>query len=71
MTRILTALVLIPTFCYIVLWSPQWAFLAAVAVVAVLCFHEYTNLTAGHRIPKVGVFGYVAGLLILLLPGKD
>ena len=70
MTRILTALVLIPTFCYIVLWAPQWAFLAAVAVVAVLCFHEYANLTAGHKIPKPGLFGYVAGLLILLLPGR-
>jgi len=71
MTRILTALVLIPVFCYIVLWAPQWAFLVAVAVVAGLCFHEYTNLTAGHKIPEAGVFGYVAGLLILLLPGKD
>ena len=71
MTRILTALVLIPTFCYIVLWAPQWAFLAAVAVVGVLCFHEYANLTAGHKIPKLGLFGYVAGLLILLLPGRD
>jgi phosphatidate cytidylyltransferase len=71
MTRILTALILIPTFCWIVLWSPPWAFLAAVAVVAILCFHEYADLTALHKIPKSGVFGYVAGLLILLLPGKD
>jgi phosphatidate cytidylyltransferase len=71
MTRILTALVLIPIFCYIVLWAPQWAFLAVVAVVAVLCFHEYSNLTAGHKLPGAGLFGYVAGLLILLLPGKD
>jgi phosphatidate cytidylyltransferase len=71
MTRILTALVLIPTFCYIVLWAPQWAFLAAVAAVAVLCFHEYANLTAGHKIPKLGLFGYAAGLLVLLLPGRD
>jgi phosphatidate cytidylyltransferase len=71
MTRILTALVLIPAFCYIVLWAPQWAFLTVVAVVASLCFHEYANLTARNNIPKPGVFGYVAGLLILLLPDKD
>jgi phosphatidate cytidylyltransferase len=71
MTRILTALVLIPTFWYIVLWAPQWAFLAAVAVVAMLCFHEYADLTAGHKIPTAGIFGYVAGLMILLLPGKE
>jgi phosphatidate cytidylyltransferase len=71
MTRILTALVLIPTFCYVVLWAPQWAFLAAVVVVATLCFHEYADLTARHKIPAAGVFGYVAGLLILFLPGKE
>jgi len=71
MTRILTALVLIPTFCYIVLWAPQWAFLVAVAVVAGLCFHEYSDLVALHRIPKPGLFGYIAGLLVLFLPDKD
>ncbi|HTA68832.1 MAG TPA: phosphatidate cytidylyltransferase [Bryobacteraceae bacterium] len=71
MTRILTALVLIPVFCYIVLWAPQWAFLAVVAAVAILCFHEYANLTARNNISKPGLFGYVAGLLILLLPDKD
>ena len=71
MTRILTAIVLIPAFCYIVLWAPQWAFLAVVAAVAILCFHEYANLTARNNISKPGVFGYVAGLLILLLPDKD
>lgn len=71
MKRILTALVLIPIFCYVVLWAPQWAFLAVVAVVAVLCFYEFANLAAKYKIPKPGIFGYVAGLLILVLPGKD
>lgn len=71
MTRILTALILIPTFCYLVLWAPQWAFLSAVAAVAVLCFYEYAGLTARYKIEKPGVFGYVAGLLILLLPERD
>ncbi len=71
MTRILTALVLIPTFCFVVLWAPQWAFLIAVAAVGILCFHEYSGLAALHQIPAAGVFGYAAGLLILLLPGGD
>jgi phosphatidate cytidylyltransferase len=71
MKRIVTALVLIPFFCYIVLWSPPWAFLATVAAVAVLCFREYAELVALHGIAKPHVFGYVAGLLVLLLPGKD
>jgi phosphatidate cytidylyltransferase len=71
MKRIVTALLLIPFFCYIVLWAPQWAFLVTVSAVAVLCFREYADLVALHGIAKPNVFGYVAGLLLLLLPGKD
>src|SRR5262252_7268242 len=71
MKRLLTALLLIPTFCYVVLWSPQWAFLATVAVVAILCFREYAELASLHGIDKPGVFGYAAGLLLLFLPAQD
>jgi len=71
MKRVLTALLLIPFFCYIILWAPEWALLAAVAGVAMLCFREYADLVSLHNIEKPGVFGYVAGLLLLLLPGKD
>jgi phosphatidate cytidylyltransferase len=71
MKRVLTALLLIPFFCYIMLWAPEWAFLSAVAVVAMLCFREYADLVSLHQIEKPGVYGYVAGLLLLFLPGKD
>jgi phosphatidate cytidylyltransferase len=71
MKRVVTALFLIPFFCYIVLWAPHWAFLISVAAVAILCFREYSDLVARHGIGKPGLFGYVAGLLVLLLPGKD
>ena len=71
MTRILTALVLIPLFCYLVLWAPAWVFLAAVAAVAILCFREFAELTALHTISKPGLFGYAAGLLVLLLPSNE
>jgi len=71
MKRVLTALLLIPTFCYLILWAPLWAFLAAVAGVAVLCFREYADLVLLHAIEKPGMFGYVAGLLLLFLPEKD
>lgn len=71
MKRVVTALLLIPFFLYIVLWGPQWAFLVTVAAVAVLCFREYSGLVALHGIAKPGVFGFVAGLLVLFLPGKD
>ena len=63
-----TALLLILSSA-IVVWAPQWAFLVTVAAVAVLCFREYSELVALHEIGKPGLFGYVAGLLILLLPG--
>ena len=42
-----------------------------VAAVAAICFREYGDLVSLHGIEKPGVFGYVAGLLLLLLPGKD
>jgi len=71
MKRVVTALLLIPFFCYMVLWAPQWAFLGTVAAVAVLCFREYGELAALHGTRKPGLFGYVAGLLLLSLPGKD
>ena len=71
MTRVLTALILIPLFCYLILWAPVWAFLAAVAAVALLCFREYAELAALHEIPKAGLFGYAAGVLLLFLPQAD
>jgi phosphatidate cytidylyltransferase len=71
MKRVVTALLLVPFFCYIMLWAPQWAFLATVAIVAALCFREYSELAALHGIGKPGLFGYAAGLLVLLLPGKE
>ena len=71
MKRVVTALLLIPFFIYIVLWAPPWAFLVTVSGVAVLLFREYAQLVALHGIAKPSVFGYVAGLLVLLLPGKD
>ncbi|HUA21230.1 MAG TPA: phosphatidate cytidylyltransferase [Bryobacteraceae bacterium] len=70
MKRVLTALLLIPFFVYIVLWAPPWAFFVTVAAVAALCFHEYSDLAALHGIAKPGVFGYAAGLAVLFLPAK-
>jgi phosphatidate cytidylyltransferase len=71
MKRVLTALLLIPIFCYLILWAPMWGFLATVAAVGVLCFREYADLASLHEIAKPGLFGYVAGLLILFIPEKD
>ena len=70
MKRVLTALLLIPFFLYVVLWAPLWAFLLTVAAVAVMCFREYSDLTALHGIAKPGLVGYGAGLLLLFVPGR-
>ena len=71
MKRVLTALLLIPVFLYLILWAPYWAFLFAVAGVSVLCFREYANLVALHQLAKPGLYGYAAGLLVLFLPARD
>jgi phosphatidate cytidylyltransferase len=68
MKRILTALVLIPVFVYIVVWAQPWLFLLAVALVSSLCFREYSDLVGLHGIRPPGPFGYVAGLVLLILP---
>jgi phosphatidate cytidylyltransferase len=68
MKRILTALVLIPVFVYIVVWAPQLLFLLAVTLVAGLCFREYAALVGLHHIQPPGLFGYVAGVVLLILP---
>lgn len=69
MKRVVTALVLIPFFLYIVLWAPVWAFLVTVAAVAALCFVEYSDLAALHGIEKPGWIGYLLGFLVLFWRG--
>ncbi len=68
MKRVLTSLILLAIFIYVTLWSPQWIFLLMVSLVGVFCFYEYANLVESHAIRPPGAFGYVAGLLLLLLP---
>jgi phosphatidate cytidylyltransferase len=71
MKRVLTALVLFPVITYVVLWSPSWAVLAVTALVALLCFYEYSGIAAAYvsepRTSVSGPLGYGAGLLILVL----
>lgn len=71
MKRILTAVVLVPALVYVALWAPWIAFYLVAAAVAVLCFVEYDGLVAAHGIPKSGVFGIAAGLLVLFLPRAE
>ena len=71
MKRVLTGLILLVIFIYIVTWAPSQLFLAMVAVVGLLCFHEYAGLVGNHNLRVPGLFGYVSGLVILFLPRLD
>jgi len=75
MTRFLTSLVLIPFFLYIVLWSPAMVFVGVVAVLALICFHEFLGLARAHfpalNSFRFGPIPYVAGLVFLLTPPPE
>ena len=68
MTRILTALVLIPLVVWVVLAGPQWALLAVMALVGLIAFHEFDNIAAAQGIAKSGMAGMAAGLVLLFTP---
>ncbi|MDP9054256.1 MAG: phosphatidate cytidylyltransferase [Acidobacteriota bacterium] len=66
MKRVVTALFLVPIAVYSALFAPWWLCVAAIALVALLCFHEYAAIT-GCFAP----LGYAAGLLILTAPPHE
>jgi phosphatidate cytidylyltransferase len=65
MKRLLTALVLIPTISYFVIWAPFWAFAIVLTAIAMLCYREYDTFVANHGIAPPGWIGYLVGLAIL------
>jgi phosphatidate cytidylyltransferase len=67
MTRVVTALILIPLVLYLVIRGPVWAVLGAVIVCAMLCYREYCSIAAGYGIAPLGPMGYAAGLGVLAL----
>ena len=76
MKRVLTGLVLTPFFFYIVVFAPGWAFLAALATVGVFCYYEFLGIAARHLPdfeydPRRNPAGYLAGILMLLLPSGE
>lgn len=68
MKRVLTAAALLPAVLYVVIWSPYWAVLAVTSLVALLCYHEYSGITVEYGAGKMGVLGYAAGLIVLIVP---
>lgn len=75
MKRVLTAAVITPFFFWAVVYSPYWAFLAVLAGVALICYHEYLGIVAAHfpkaPDPRRNPTGYIAGLLLLIIPWYD
>jgi len=66
MNRVLTAIVLVPVSIYSAVFAPWWLFFAVAAILAVLEFREYANMTGAFA-----PLGYAAGLLILAAPQHE
>jgi phosphatidate cytidylyltransferase len=63
MKRIATALVLVPVVVYLVLWAPEWALIAALAIVGILAFAEYVRIVGQAVSPAV-----LAGVVYVFAP---
>jgi phosphatidate cytidylyltransferase len=71
MKRLVTAVVLIPFILYVVFLGHPWLLFGVTALVALICFSEYSGIAAGYGIQKPGPLGYAAGLLVLLMKPQD
>src|SRR5580692_2474852 len=61
MTRILTALVLIPLVVWLILLAPLWAFIAAEVVVGLFALREVVQIGNNRAVPAVGGLMYIGG----------
>jgi phosphatidate cytidylyltransferase len=75
MKRLLTALVLIPVFFYILVFAPPPVFLVALACVGLFCLYEYLGIAAARfpqdESPQRNLVPYAAGLVFLVLPSDE
>jgi phosphatidate cytidylyltransferase len=70
MTRIATALVLIPLVVWIVLAGPFPAFLLALTVVGTAAFWEFDAIAAQQGMARAGFVGLALGVALLLVPDR-
>src|SRR5579863_8648291 len=70
MKRVITAIALIALAVYLIFFAADWGFKLAALCMSSLCYWEYSGLVAAHAIPRPGVFGALAGLLILFRPDQ-
>ncbi len=71
MKRFLTAAALVPAVVWVVLFANLWVFLGVVALVSCLSYYEYSSIAGAYGFGNPGWLGYLAGLLLLLVPGKE
>src|SRR5690606_609062 len=65
MSRILTAVALIPAVIGAIFFASYPVFWGVIIVLAILCYREYTNLVKAHGLETFAIAGYAAGLLYL------
>lgn len=68
MKRLLTALGLIALAVYLVGWAPMPVFIAGALGFGLLGYWEYSGLVVAQTIPRPGIAGWLAGLLIIFRP---
>ena len=72
MKRLITGLLLTPFFFYIVCFAPQPVFQATLVGVALLCYYEFLGIASAtfpqHENLTKTFTGYVAGVIVLLMP---
>src|SRR5579872_5865739 len=65
MQRVLTAAVLIPIVLLAVFKAPFWLYAILIALVALLCAHEYLNIAAAHNLKPLRWLVYIGVALVL------
>jgi phosphatidate cytidylyltransferase len=61
MTRLITALVLIPTVIWIIFYAPSWAFVAAEIVVGLFALREVVQIGKNAVVSAIGGVIYIGG----------
>lgn len=69
--RILTALVLIPPVLYLILWSPEWLFMAALLAVILRTVFEYFELSRAAGLDGLRWLGYAGCTALCLAQWAD
>lgn len=71
MKRVLTAALLLPPVVYIILAGHWLIFLAAVSLISLVCYYEFTRMACAHGVDADGPVGYAAAIVILAVPRLD